>query len=45
MLAWRLSPADTGDNSAMQTLLEILLLPVRLVGSLLQAIGSVFRRA
>jgi len=29
----------------MQTLLEILLLPVRLVGSLLKAIGNVFSRA
>lgn len=29
----------------MQTLLEILLLPVRLVGAILQAIGNVFRRA
>lgn len=29
----------------MQTLVEIVLLPVRLVGALLQAIGNVFRRA
>jgi hypothetical protein len=34
-----------GIDNPVQTLIEILLLPVRLVGSLLQAIGSVFRRA